>query len=251
MISVSRQLSALLATVVLAASAFADAALKDAATKASEVSVDGAPITAWVETAALGAGNVLAVGTPLREAADAAGTVIRASRAGDTIVPLRVEGSWTQVRVLPADSGRRPAASLAAPAPVVATAQPPAPEPVQNVVTPAPVAVAPAPAPVAAPTAPTAPAASAPVLLPEDYQAVRTFTGSLEAVTGFIWTTPPSRYELVDKDGYRLAFLDVSKLMKTVDLQSTLGRQVQVSGTVKGVRRGRDMLMSVDTLVLR
>jgi hypothetical protein len=215
---------------------FADAALR--AEEARRAAVAGEPSLVWVATDAISASGELAPGTPLRSAADATAAPVGVFRAGESFAIQRIDGDWTQIRVFPASRS-------AAPAPA------PAPAPVGEAA-PVPVAV------VAVPSAPTLPSAesqkewvSRPTLLPGDYNPVRTFSGTLEKVRGFIWTMPPAAYELIDKDGYRVAFLDLKDLLKTVDIESSLGRQVQVSGRVEAVRRGRDVLMKVETLAFR
>jgi hypothetical protein len=214
----------------------ADAALRAAEEKA-KAAVAGEPVTAWIEASQLGADGQITPGAALRDSGDAAAAVVGSYKSGDAFAIQRIQGDWVQIRVYA--PGTQPPAPVAV-APVVAAPAPVA--PIQE----APVAVAPT-----APSASVVTSPSAPVLLPDDFVPVRTFSGTLERTRGFIWTTPPSKFELIDKDGYRVAFLNLSTLMKTVDIERAVGRPVQVSGTVVAIRRGKDVLMTVESLVLR
>ena len=61
----------------------------------------------------------------------------------------------------------------------------------------------------------------------------------------------PYQWELADSTGTRLAYLDVSKLLLTEQMDKYIDHQVAVSGAVSPVPGSKDVVVSVEILQLK
>lgn len=132
----------------------------------------------------------------------------------------------------------------------------------------APVAVAPAPAPAA--PAPRAPAAPAPyeAVLRDDIPAsspatpgrgvaageprlARTFFGTIESTRSALRPRRPHDFQLNDAAGQRIAYIDVSRLLQTEQINAFVGRPVVIFGTAQAVGPGSDIVIQAETLKLQ
>lgn len=130
----------------------------------------------------------------------------------------------------------------------------------------APVAVAPAPA---AP-APRAPAAPAPyeAVLRDDIPAAspatpgrgvaageprlaRTFFGTIASTRSAFRPRRPHDFQLNDAAGQRIAFIDISRLLQTEQINAFIGRPVVIFGTAQAVGPSNDIVIQAETLKLQ
>lgn len=141
-----------------------------------------------------------------------------------------------------------------------------------NVTPIAPVAVAPA---VTTPAAPAPRTPAAPVA-PVPYEAVlrddipsstpappgrgleageprlaRTFFGTIESTRSALRPRRPHDFQLNDAAGQRIAFIDVSRLLQTEQINAFIGRPVVIFGTAQPVGPGRDIVIQAETLKLQ
>ena len=61
----------------------------------------------------------------------------------------------------------------------------------------------------------------------------------------------PHDYALNDDAGRRYAYLDISKLLLTDQIENYVGRSVYVFGTARASADGRDMVIQIETLQLK
>jgi hypothetical protein len=80
---------------------------------------------------------------------------------------------------------------------------------------------------------------------------VRFFAGTLVKTRGFLFTRPPAAYEIIDEAGYRIAFVDTSRILKMIEERKLLNRYVQISGTATAIRSGKDTLLVAESITLR
>lgn len=228
-------LACALAAGITAASVHADAALKLDEIKA-EPAVAGEPLTVFVEASKLTKNRKVAVGTELRAEASATAPVVHTFAEGDAVALQKIENGWALLRLYQSAPVSKPAPKEAVaatkPEPGLEPAAPASKEPTLEV------------------AAPAAPQRLEPAKLGVE-SPVRLFAGTLVKTRGFLFTTPPAEFEIIDAEGYRLAFVDISKLVRTLDTERMIDRAVQVSGRAEPVRGGKDTLIIADTLVLR
>ena len=55
-------------------------------------------------------------------------------------------------------------------------------------------------------------------------------------------------YQLNNAEGQRIAFLDVTKVLATLKMESYVDRLVTVSGVLKQAPDGKDLMIEVETL---
>jgi hypothetical protein len=123
---------------------------------------------------------------------------------------------------------------------------------------PAPAAPAPAPAPMSpAPVAPAAygvaaPGQPAPMVNLADANALpRQFAGRFVSTRRPFTPRRPFDYALNDDAGKRYAYLDVSKLLLTEQLEKYIDHPVVVFGAARASADGRDIVIAVETLQLK
>jgi hypothetical protein len=79
----------------------------------------------------------------------------------------------------------------------------------------------------------------------------RTFEGRFVSTHHAFTPRRPFDWALVDESGARLAYLDVSKLLFTDQIQAYNERSVAVVGTVRALPNGRDIVIAVESLELK
>jgi hypothetical protein len=109
---------------------------------------------------------------------------------------------------------------------------------------PVPLAPVPAAAPTNAPGTAAATSDTGPAL-------ARTFEGRFVSTHHAFAPRRPFDWALVDESGARLAYLDVSKLLFTDQIQAYNERSVAVVGTVHALPNGRDIVIAVESLELK
>ncbi len=161
---------------------------------------------------------------------DGAG-VLTTFEKGDKAEITGLHGGWTQIRLEKTLVGYVQAQGAAAPAP----------EPV----------AAAAPAPAAAPAGATAPAASAPPSSGANPAPSRLFEGTLASTHKLLGTKPPYDWQLSDADGNRVAYVDLSKLLLTDQIENYSGHPVVVLGALSPVPDSTDLVIAAEGLRLK
>jgi hypothetical protein len=173
---------------------------------------------------------------------DASSPVLTKAAKGDKLEITGLHGKWTQIALNQPVMGYIHAGPMGAAA--IASADPTAPGPSPD-------------APISAAT-PTAPAAPAPATTgreaaPENAASasiVRIIEGKFVAAHK-LFAKRPYQWELADSTGTRLAYLDVSKLLLTEQLDRYIDRQVSVTGAVEPVPKSEDVVVRVENLQLK
>jgi hypothetical protein len=173
---------------------------------------------------------------------DATAPVLAKAAKGDKLEITGLHGKWTQISLNQPVIGY--IHSGAAGAAAVASAEPVAPGPGPD-----------APIGAATPATPAAPApgASGREAAPENAASaslVRMIEGKFVAAHK-LFAKRPYQWELADSTGTRLAYLDVSKLLLTEQLDRYIDRQVSVTGAVEPVPKSQDVVVRVESLQLK
>jgi hypothetical protein len=153
---------------------------------------------------------------------------------GDKAEITGLHGGWTQLRL---DKTLVGYIQMAAQAPAPATAP----------ITPAPLA-APASAPAPAAVAPSAPSAGS------DQGSAglsRLFEGTLATSKSLLAPKRPYNWQLVDPSGKRIAYVDLSKLLLTDQIENYAGHGVVVLGSLSPVKDTDDLVILVEGLRLK
>lgn len=80
----------------------------------------------------------------------------------------------------------------------------------------------------------------------------RLFSGTLVlAKRAFINPNPPYDYQLADSNGRRFAYIDSRRLVLTDKIESFLGLQVAVTGTIRNTVDGKDLVVDAESLQLK
>lgn len=150
---------------------------------------------------------------------------------GDKAEITGLHGGWTQIRLDKTLIGY-----IQAPAPAVAA-----------------LPAAPMPAPAAANAQPVGPAAA-----PSDSSSVegggsvsKLFEGTLATTRSLLSPKRPFDWQLVDPDGNRIAYVDLSRLLLTDQIENYAGHQVVVLGSLKTVAGGSDLAIDAEGLRLK
>ncbi|MDX2188005.1 MAG: SH3 domain-containing protein [Opitutaceae bacterium] len=183
------------------------------------------------------------IGSTLRTAPKADASVIGTMEPGDYAEIVGVKGKWTQLRLTKKRTGYIQIAGAAASAPSTSVAAAPA----------ASVPLAPAPA---TPTASTFGGGGRPVQTvgindPGSAALPRLFQGTFASTRRPLMPRRPYDYQLSDANGDRYAYLDISKLLLTEQIDKYIERSVVVYGTAKPVENTRDIVIVVESLQLR
>jgi hypothetical protein len=197
------------------------------------VDVSG-PFTGYVKNRDLTKQLDVVPGAPIYIAPKDGAGVLEVYAKGDNAVITGLHGGWTQVRLEKALVGYiltgAPAAAPMTSVPVDAAAA--------------------APAPVAQPSA--APAASgAPASAGEAPALSQLFEGTLASSHTLLAPRRPFKWELVDASGKRIAYLDLKDLLLTEQIESYVGHQVVVLGSLRPVKETRDIVIDVESFHLR
>jgi len=111
---------------------------------------------------------------------------------------------------------------------------------------PAPESAAPMPPP------PAAPAASASVpIAPSDVALSKLFEGTLAGTRTLLSPKRPYDWQLVDADGKRIAYVDLSKLLITDQVENYAGHGVVVLGSLDTVKDSQDLVIRAEGLRLK
>jgi hypothetical protein len=156
---------------------------------------------------------------------------------GDKAEITGLHGSWTQIRLEKTLVGY----IQTGPATASATAS----------VSEAPAPAAPSPATAAPAAAPSAPPSAAPA--PDDggSSLARLFEGTLASTKTLLMPKRPFDWQLVDASGKRIAYVDLSKLLLTDQIENYAGHGVVVLGALKPVKDSDDLVISVVGLRLK
>lgn len=186
-------------------------------------------------------------GVSIRQTPDANGAVLAVAERGDKTVITGVHGRWAQVSLQRNLVGYIEVGGAPGYTPPIATAP-------AGGSTAAPIADAastpPAPPPVVYSTGPGQPVAAAnwnegSSTLP------RQFAGKFMTTRSILHPRRPYDWELVDNSGRRFAYLDVSKLLLTEQIDKYSGHIVVVFGAAKPTVDGRDIVIQVESLQLQ
>lgn len=219
------------------------------------------PFEVYVENKDLDKALDVRPGSPLRLTPKADGDVLTTAEKGDKATITGLRGRWTQLSLekelvgyinIGGVPGYMPPiattpAGASAPRPVVPADSGPAP------VTPAPAPLSPAPV---SPNAygVTTPGQPAPMVNLGDGGAAslpRQFAGKFVTTRRPLTPRRPYDWALNDDAGKRYAYLDVSKLLQTEQIEKYANRQVFVFGTARSSADGRDLVIQVESLQLR
>lgn len=195
------------------------------------VSVAG-PFDLYARTSDLTKGLEVKAGTALRNAPKPDGTILAYAQKGDKTEITGLVGSWVQLKL------SRPIIGYVHPSPLPPVASA-APAPVQS----APLTEA-APAPSGAQVGHAAPEGSS-------VGAPRVFMGRFTATRKLLLPKKPFAWELRDAGGSRIAYLDVTKLLVTEQVEDFAGHEVEVSGPVAAVPGTKDVVVTVENLQLK
>lgn len=186
-------------------------------------------------------------GANLHTAAKADAPVFGKMELGDNATIVGVKGRWTQVKVSKKQVGYIRTGKAAPAAAATSTAAKPAPNPG----TAAPIAPAPA--------SPSASGFAGPgrqvtsVNLGDGGSSAlpRLFQGKFASSRRALTPRRPYDFQLNDGNGERYAYLDVSKLLLTEQIDKYIDHTVVVYGTAKPVPNTRDIVIEVESLQLR
>ena len=206
------------------------------------------PFEGYVENKDLAKSLDVKPGAPIRLAPKAEAGVLAVAQAGDKTTITGIRGRWTQISLerklvcylhLGGTPGYLP--------PIATTPAPAAPQPA-------------APAPMAPPpVAPgiygvaTAGQAVAMVNLGDGGSSTlpRQFAGRFVSTRRPLAPRRPYDYALNDDAGRRFAYLDISKLLLTDQIEKYLNLSVVVFGTAQNSPDGRDIVIQIETLQLK
>jgi hypothetical protein len=179
-------------------------------------------------------------GSAIHLTPSADGPVIAQAAKGDHITITGLRGRWTQISL------NQPIIGYIHPGPLPAASQasadPMAPGPAPD----APVAASAANAPLPSNSAghPAAPENGGSASF------IRIVEGKFVAAHK-LFGHRPYQWELVDATGTRLAYLDVSKLLLTEQMDKYIDHQVAVSGAIAPVAGSKDVVVAVESLQLK
>ena len=201
------------------------------------------PFEGYVENKDLEKSLDVKEGAPIRLTPKADGGVLALAAKGDKTTITGLRGKWTQISLEKKLVGYiQMASGTPPPAPRPATATVPTPAPV-------------APAPVAPSVYGVATAGqAAPMVNLGDGGSTtlpRQFAGRFVSTRRPFTPRRPFDYALNDNAGKRYAYLDISKLLLTDQIEKYIDRSVVVFGAARPTADGRDIVIEVETLQLR
>ena len=200
------------------------------------------PFEGYVENKDLAKNLDVKVGAPIRLAPRPDGPILALGESGDKTTITGLRGKWTQISLEKKLVGYLRTGT--APSPAV-----PAPRP--NPAAPAPLA----PAPVTPSVYGVATAGqAAPMVNLGDGGATtlpRQFAGRFVSTRRPFTPRRPFDYALNDNAGKRYAYLDISKLLLTEQIEKYFDRQVVVFGAARATPDGKDIVIQVETLQLK
>jgi hypothetical protein len=199
------------------------------------------PIPGYVLSKDLSKGLEVKPGSAIRLSPNAtSGVLVNADRGTRTTI-TGLHGKWTQLSVAGPLVGYIHVGGAGAYTPAIATA------PATSAPTPVPYAGAET-VPVAPTTAPGQPAMQS--TAQDSATLPRQLTGKFVSTRSVLHPRRPYDWALVDNSGKRFAYLDVSKLLLTEQLEKYIDHFVVVFGAAKPVPDTTDIVIQVDTLQL-
>lgn len=205
------------------------------------------PLEAFVHYKDLLKSNDVRAGAKFYQAPKIDSPVIATMEKGDPVEVIGLSGKWTQVRLLKKRTGY---INVAANTPAPAVAAQPAKSPAPSAPLPPP-----APAPVA-PAAYSAGGAGRPAQMVNlgdggSSALPRVFEGKIVSTRRLLTPRRPYDYQLNDSGGQRYAYLDLTRLLQTEQLDKYIDHTVAVYGTAKPVPDTKDIVIVVESLQLR
>lgn len=210
------------------------------------------PFEGWVESKDLSKNLDVNVGAPIRLAPKADAPVITLGAKSDETKIIGVRGKWTQIKLERGIVGYINLGGTSTYVPPIATA-PATNSPADRKSSPAPRPVSPSPVSPGVYGVAT-PGQAAPMVNLGDGGASglpRQFAGRLVSTRRPLTPRRPYDYALNDDAGKRYAYVDVSKLLQTDQIEKYVDRTVVVYGTAKASADGRDIVIQVETLQLK
>ncbi|MDF3058865.1 MAG: hypothetical protein K0R17_3080 [Rariglobus sp.] len=175
------------------------------------------------------------VGSPYLTDAKSGATVLTLAEKGDQTEIIDYRGKWTKFRLTKPVTGYIKLAAKSTP-----------------VLNAAPVTSVPVPAPAPAPVQPvTTVGKAAPVGDGASSALPRLFQGTFASTYNPLRPRRPYDFQLNDNAGSRYAYIDVSKLLATEQLNKYIDRTVVVYGTAQSVPGSKDMVVVAESLQLR
>ncbi len=179
-------------------------------------------------------------GASYRTAPNKTAAVLSTATAEDEVQITGLSGRWLQLSLKRGVTGFIKTTA----SPAMAITRPPAPAP-------APAAqVAPTPAPAPAATTSTAPAQVGHAVEPGSSALPRIFQGTLASSRSAFRPRRPYDYQLNDSRGVRYAYLDLGKLLLTEQIDSYVGRTIEIFGTATNMEGTKDIVIKAETLKL-
>jgi hypothetical protein len=196
------------------------------------------------------------VGAAIHAGPKADSAILSVMEKGDSAeISGRVQGKWTQIRLQKKITGYINVAPAAA-APVATSPTPSTSKTTPQATTSANTTMPPPP-PSPAPVAPAAYAGNGravPVAGPGDAGSAalpRLFPGKFVSTRRLLTPRRPYDYQLNDSGGERYAYLDLSRLLQTEQLDKYIDHTVLIYGTAKAVPNSKDIVIDVESLQLR
>lgn len=211
------------------------------------------PFEAYVENKDLSKSLDVKPGSAIRVGPKADAAILATAQKGDKVSITGLRGKWTQISLEKPLTGYIKAGSAAA-STAPAPASYPAPAPTPRTSSPAP-ASAPVtlPAPQPAVGNSGGPGQAVPMIDQGDGGAStlpRQFAGKFVSTRKAFTPRRPYDYALADDAGRRYAYLDVSKLLLTEQIEKYIDHSVVVFGGAKTVPDSKDIVITVETLHL-
>jgi hypothetical protein len=182
-------------------------------------------------------------GADLRIEPTPGAAILTQAAANDPVEITGLRGRWTQLRLNRPITGYAQVAATPAPAPAPAIARPATPAPVQTS----------APAPATA-SAPAGPGRAVPMVQHQDgglSALPRLFEGRFVTTRRALRPRRPYEYALQDHTGERIAYVDISRLLLTDQIENYIDRHVTAYGTAKAVPDTKDIVITLESLQLR
>jgi hypothetical protein len=202
------------------------------------------PFEGYVENKDLSKSLDVKPGAPIRLAPKPDGGVLTVAEKGDKTTITGLKGKWTQLSLEKKLVGYINVGSTAAGLPPIAStpAAPAAPAP-----------MAPSPVAPSAYGSTTAGQAAPMVNLGDGGSSTlpRQFAGRFVSTRRAFTPRRPYDYALNDEAGKRYAYVDVSKLLLTEQIEKYIDRHVVVFGAAKAVPDSKDIVIQVETLQLK
>lgn len=191
------------------------------------------PFTGYVKNKDLSKQLDVIPGSPVYIGPKESSGVLELFAKGDKAEITGLRGGWTQIRLAKTLVGYISTAAPTAAAPTLADVGP---------------ATAPPAASAAAPMASSAP----PIMPPTgDVALSKLFEGTLSSARGLFSAKRPYKWQLNDASGAMIAYVDLSKLLMTDQIENYAGRPVVVLGSLQPVKETGDLVIEVEAFHLK